>query len=297
MATRATRSQSAPLASLTRLRATLGGLILVLSAGAAWAQRTVLEVVPLHHLIVRDVIPLLQPLLADGGTLTGTANQLIIRTTPENMAQLQTALRAIDVPIKQLRVSVTQDYATVTQTAHGGVSGTLAAGDLAVSAGAYPPNPTPGEDFSAAVEIDSYRTQRREDARHQHFVVTMDGHTAELETGTQIPLPYIAAGPYGSAASGIDYHAATSGLLVTPHLAGDRVTIEVAPHLERLDPYGSGAIEAQRSITTVTGRLGEWLPLGGATVAGGGVDAETLARTRRASDNTYQLWLKVDEVP
>ena len=65
----------------------LGACLLAL-AFAAQAQQQVLEVLTLGYRQADDLIPLLRPLLAPGGTLTGTSNRLIVRTTPANLAEL-----------------------------------------------------------------------------------------------------------------------------------------------------------------------------------------------------------------
>jgi hypothetical protein len=42
------------------------------------------------------VLPALRPLLEPGGVLTGQRNQLIVRTSPANLAELRRALQALD---------------------------------------------------------------------------------------------------------------------------------------------------------------------------------------------------------
>jgi hypothetical protein len=106
---------------------------------------------------------------------------------------------------------------------------------------------------------------------------------------------YNETSPYGEVNSGIDYQGVSSGVYVTPRLQGDRVTLDIEPRLERPDPYGSGAIETHAAATTVSGRLGEWIALGGAHTVSGGSDSELLARTRRQGDNSYSVWVKVEE--
>ena len=123
---------------------------------------------------------------------------------------------------------------------------------------------------------------------------------AFIATGQQIPQPYVdlTTTPYGDAVTrGIDYQQILSGMYVTPRLQGDRVVLDVAPQLERLDAAGSGAITTHSSQTTVSGRLGEWIPLGGANLTSSGDDAELLARTRRHGDNSYAVWIKVEVAP
>ncbi|MGH8708496.1 MAG: secretin N-terminal domain-containing protein, partial [Burkholderiales bacterium] len=72
---------------------------------AAWAQAS-LEVIDLRHTTAEQVLPALRPLLEPGGVLTGQRSQLIVRTSPANLAELRRALEALDAPARRLVISV-----------------------------------------------------------------------------------------------------------------------------------------------------------------------------------------------
>ena len=299
MESRATRSQFAALTPLIRCLVVLAATLL---SASAWAERLTLEVIPLQHRLVRDMIPILRPMLDPAGTLTGTSNQLIVRTTPENLYQLKQVIYSIDTQIKQLKISVTQDVNRVTQQRQDALSGHLRAGNFA--AGVPDSGPVAGGELAidtkaGAVRYDTASTTTRDDSNNLHFVVTMEGQPAFITTGQDVPYPYHdeTITPYGASTSdGVDYQNVSSGVYVTPRLQGERVVLEVAPQLARLDP-SSGAIETHRAGTTISGRLGEWLPLGGSQITEGAANSELLARTRRQGDNTYSVWVKVEEQP
>src|SRR5689334_19769610 len=101
---------------------------LLVWAAAAWAQMAV-EVIPLKYRMAEEVIPALQPLLVQEGSLSGLRGQLVLRTTPSNLRDIQRVLATIDVPPKRLLVSVAQ--ATLSDTRRRGIelSGTLRADD------------------------------------------------------------------------------------------------------------------------------------------------------------------------
>ncbi len=75
------------------------------------AAQYALEIIPLKHRTVEQVLPTLRPLLEPGGTLTGQANQLIVRASPANLADIRRALDAIDRPLRRLQISVRFDDA------------------------------------------------------------------------------------------------------------------------------------------------------------------------------------------
>src|SRR6478735_9601175 len=93
-----------------RLRATTNILAFCLAlASAASLGQGAIEVIPLRHRTAEQVIPVLQPLLAPGGALSGQYNQLIVRTSPENLAQIRQVLESIDKPSRRLMISVRFD--------------------------------------------------------------------------------------------------------------------------------------------------------------------------------------------
>src|SRR5438105_7458395 len=68
-----------------------------------------LEIIPLRHRTAEQVLPALQGLVEPGGTLSGQGSQLIVRTTPANLAEIRRALAAIDTPARRLQISVRFD--------------------------------------------------------------------------------------------------------------------------------------------------------------------------------------------
>ena len=58
------------------------GLILLFGwFAAAQAQETVLEVIDLKYRSAEQIVPMLKPLLAPGGTISSLQNRVIVRTT------------------------------------------------------------------------------------------------------------------------------------------------------------------------------------------------------------------------
>lgn len=70
-----------------------------------------LEIIPLRHRTVEQVLPALQPLVEPGGTLSGARGQLFLRASPGNVAEIKRALDAVDRPARRLEVSVRFDDA------------------------------------------------------------------------------------------------------------------------------------------------------------------------------------------
>ena len=79
----------------------LFALLLIASYTLSAEEITIL---PLHHRLPEQVLPTLEPLVSPGGSIVGAGNQLFVRTTPENLLELQTVLAAIDKPLQRLLI-------------------------------------------------------------------------------------------------------------------------------------------------------------------------------------------------
>jgi type II secretory pathway component GspD/PulD (secretin) len=98
--------------------------VLACGAAAAGAQHA-LEIIPLRSRTVEQVLPVLQPLVEPGGTLSGARNQLFLRASPGNVAEIRRALEAIDRPSKRLQISVRFDDALEREQRDIAVSGAV----------------------------------------------------------------------------------------------------------------------------------------------------------------------------
>ena len=71
-----------------------------------YAQNSVLEVITLKYRTAEQVIPVLKPLLGKDGTLSGMQNQLIVRTSPANLADIKKVLVTLDAMPRRLMIKV-----------------------------------------------------------------------------------------------------------------------------------------------------------------------------------------------
>jgi hypothetical protein len=70
------------------------------------------------------------------------------------------------------------------------------------------------------------------------------------------------------------------GFNVRPRLTADRVTLDIAVFVSTQDPLARGS-QSQTLTTTLTGRLGDWIPIGGAAdLPPADATAEIVAQTR-----------------
>lgn len=232
-------------------------LLLLLAAAGAFAQGA-LEVILLRHRTAEQVIPVLRPLLEPGGALSGQYNQLIVRTSPGNLAQIRAVLDSIDQPARRLTISVRFD--TAQEGARSGVQT-----DARIS----------NRGSSADIRIQDSRNSL--DERVDQRIQVLDGGQAYISMGESR-----------------NYAQADTGFAVLPRVSGGNVFLEIGTRQEAF--ARGGAIQGQRAATTVSGRLGEWIELGGVVSASTRADSGILSSSERTASESRRVWVKVEEL-
>jgi type II secretory pathway component GspD/PulD (secretin) len=160
------------------------------------AGQNPLEIIPLRHRTAEQVLPALRPLMDPGATLTGQGTQLIVRTSPANLAELRRALEAIDRPLRRLQISVRFDDA-------------LDAALQGVEAGGRISN------RGTRVEAQALGSQSTATERLDQRIQVLEGGRAFISTGQSN-----------------DIRETVSGFEALPRLAGERVIVEIAQRRE-----------------------------------------------------------------
>lgn len=287
---------------MKRLQCSLCVIGLLLAAIVTHAAEMSIAVIPLKHRVAQDIIPILEPLVAKGGTVTGMNDQLIVKTTPSNLSQLRAVVNKLDRAPRKLRISVRQDVGASLEAREDAISAHVHTDDVHAGAPAHDGN---GASVSASnehggVSYETISTRDRDDSFNTHFVTALEGQPAWIQTGKSVPLPNqnVYASPNGVVVqNGIEYRDVNSGFYVVPRLNGSQVTLEINPQLNRVDPGGSQVIDTQVAATTVAGRLGQWINIGGANQDFDRRDSFNIARTRSRGGETRGIWVKVDELP
>jgi len=238
-------------------------LLTVLALGAACATlqaaAQTLEVIPLRHRTAEQVIPALRPLVEPGGVLTGQSGQLIVRASPGNIAEIRSALEALDRPLRRLEIWVRFDDAFAASREALRASGE--AGDR-------------GTHLELRARESGSSTQQRVDQRVQ----VLEGGRAFISIGESRPVPmrqYVQTPAGVVSQQTIVVQEAQSGFEVLPRLAGDAVFLDTA----------SGSIRT---------RLGEWTELGGISTERSSATGGIGAAGRASGSSSRRVWLRVE---
>ncbi len=292
--------------SYIHLRALSAGAVLLCVAGAALSQATVLEVIPLRYRTAQEVIPIIQPMLAREGSVSGLQGQLIVRTTPANLEEVKRILASIDTVPRQLLITVRQDGDTDRSRSSAELSGSVGGGHGRAT---IPGNRDPrGGNVVIREGDDRLRVQVAEGRsvesdRNTQTVRVMEGREAFVRVGQSVPVRerqvrrvVINGQVVEQVVDGTQYRDVTTGFYVLPRLSGDSVTLDVRPQRETLSRQVPGAVNVQSVVTTVSGRLGDWMEIGGISQDVSGQQAVILGRTTTTTHDTQRVLVKVEEV-
>jgi len=276
-------------------------------ASSAFGAELGIEVIELRYRTVEQVLPILQPLVPKPGTVSGMHSSLVVRTTPSNLAEIRRVLEAIDRVPRRLMITVRQDADASRADDGFSVSGSIGTARARVSV-------PDGDRDGAGVTVQSGRdddrvrarihsTQSLENDRTTQQLQVLDGNEAVIRIGQSVPVSnrsvvrrVIGGRVVEQTLDTVDYRDALTGFRVRPRMAGDVVTLEISPQRDTLGTQGQGSINVQRVHTTVSGRLGEWIEIGGILSGRAFESAGTVYRSNTATGDDRRVLVRVDEL-
>jgi len=277
-------------------------MALLLSPLASAAE---LEIINLRHRSAEDVLPVIRPLLNEGDVASGMNYQLILRTSPHNLEQIRKLLESVDVTPRRLRISVLQNADSETVARLTGVSG-----NIGLSREARIAVPESGNGGGLNVELGAGQDRLRakvlssrvlEDERNAQHLQVLEGNRALVRSGQSVPVPQrqVIQDQWGTRViDSTQYQEADSGFYVLPRVNGDRVTLEVSAQNDAFVP-GSGdqpAVRVRQTSSTVSGRLGEWLEVGGSGQHKTSDSSTISTRGTSRMQDQYSVLIKVEEI-
>jgi len=260
-----------------------------------------LVVIELNGRTAEEVIPLLQPMLAPGGTISGLRDKLIIRTTPSNLAELRAMLDIVDAPPRRLLITVRQGARGQEREVDLDVSGSVGGDGARVTlpetspraaenpGGVSDAEPAPGN----SVKFQARAENSQRNANTFQTLQVLEGSSAYIAIGQSIPI----RGSVGSdGRETIEYRDVVTGFYATPRVRGNRVTVALATSADSVRDRVTGAAQIQRTDTVVSGTLGEWIDVG--SVSENARDQETgiVFYNSSATGDQRRVYLKVEEV-
>jgi hypothetical protein len=258
------------------------------------AQQMQVEVIDLYARNADEMVRLLRPMLAPGGTIRGFRDKLVISTTPQNLADLRRILDQVDVPPHQLLITLRQDVSSQSTDRKLDISGSVGGEHARVT---VPGNPKkeggPGRN-SDTDHVDVRIESNRSDvagASVQSFRAS-EGEPAFISMGESVPIRVQSAG----GGRPVEYHNVVSGFYAVVRLQGERVTIQLASRADTVIDHTSGAAHIERVSSVISGRLGEWLEVGAVARSAQRDSSGTIYHRSTESGDQRRTYIKVEEL-
>jgi len=282
---------------------TLLGCVFTLTSTPALAQRMKTAVVSLGFNTAQELIPVIKPLVPSPGVVTGRQNQLIIKTTPANLAEVKAVLKSLDRAPANLLISVRHQLDDEIRRDLAGTAAEVHAGGVRLkvggqSSGAGLHAHAEGSRSQASAHLrSSHRTSRQRDKQR---IRVLEGRQAFIQTGLSVPYEQ---GTTVIGSSGVttvrttQFRDVSTGIYVRPQLSGDRVRLEVSQHRNRLGnanhPHRIQVSESSSAVSTV---LGRWTELA-ANVSSNTSGVSGLAAKQTVQrDRTLRVYVKVERM-
>lgn len=240
-----------------------------------------LEIIELRNRPAEQIIPIVRPMLDQDGAISGSGFQLMVRTSAGNLVQIRQMVASLDRAARQLMIQVRQDQEASDSRFDARAGGVIA----------------PGNSRIVGTVTDS-AAQGRNDITQQ--VRTQEGSPAFIRSGTShlVPSRSVRRTINGVVVQDTAVERdLTTGFYATPRVNGDNVTIDISSQRDtQADNLGASGANISRASTTISGKLGEWLEVGGTSQSRVSEGRGMVARSSEAGALTQRVYLRVDEV-
>lgn len=282
-------------------------LAVLLAATTGVAAQTTVEIIPLNYRSSEQVIPVIQPLLGRESSVSGFQNQLVIRATATELAEIRRVLASIDKAPRRLLITVRQNADLERERREAEVSGSIGNDHARVTipgSGSRSGGNVvlrDGDDRLRGRIIDS--RQVSSDSSTQTLQV-LEGSSAFIRVGESRPVPsrqvvrtVINGQIVDRVVESTEYRDAATGFSVRPRLQGDIVTLDISPQRDSFDDRRRGTVNVQQVTTTVSGRIGEWIDLGGIGDSRSDERSALLGRSSGRIEDRRGVQVRVEVLP
>lgn len=244
------------------------------------------EVIALNFRLAQDVLPIAQSVVGDQGKVDAYGNQLIVNAPAAVIAELHAVLSELDTEPRKLLISVDTQSSAASNDNGYRLDGSARIGDLEVQSGK---GETRNRD---QVRIIRRSTDSQGGGTQQ--IQTTEGYPALIQIGQSVPITSTGADSYGQLYQQTQYRDITRGFYATATVQGDRVQVTISSHNDRMSASRPDRVDIQQTDTRVSGRLGEWISLGGIDESAHSSETGLLRRYSTEGRQNLSIRLKVD---
>jgi len=270
-------------------------LLLLLSMIAQAAM--IIETIELHHRPTEEIIPVIQPMLDKDASITGTGYKLIIKSTPQNIEQIKTLVKEIDVDQTQLLIHVVVNNKLQMNDSETSVNAKAGDKDSSIRIGTHRPPADSGAsstDGNIKYDVRVAETAHSRDQPIAQVVRVSEGYWASIQVGQAFPITSRRRNLNGTITETVSWRNVTNNFRVMPRTHGEQVTLTIMPNNDSFNPATPGRINTSGLETTLTGRIGQWIHLGGTQQTSAKDTSGISYRTEERDSAHNQIWLKVE---
>ena len=243
------------------------------------------EIIQLQHVQAQEVLPLIQPFLAENASISAEGDSIILETTAANLQQVTILIHQLDIPAKQLHISVSLDPDVVLQSL---------ASNQAQSA---QPTDKTTDVIKPAVASDSsliYKTEGREVSPGIQVIKVLQDRWTMIRTGQSIPVINRVRNPDGTMTESISHQQINQGLRIKPHLTDQQVTLYVQPFYEADNQSGPGTKLYYKQEKVTYAVLSSWFGLETTSGTAIPVSKAWLKQNQNAANPVSLIYLRID---
>ncbi len=257
------------------MRGWLFGLLILLYSSYSTANKA--TVVTIDYADAGEIADVLEGLVDAGGSVRVYQNQLIINSSPANIAELKDIIELLDEPPRKLLISVK----SVGQHS-GNSSGFEVSGQFG--------NGSHHREFNAdgtvtetTVKLRSYSRGVSGTSGADQSIQALEGRDAYVLVGQSTLLP---SGHYG----GVTQISAQQGFWVNARVQGQQVTVSLNARHDSLD---GRQLNTASVDTRVQGNLGQWLAIGSLSGFEEQSGSAIASRARDSRSSASTVYIKV----
>lgn len=250
-------------------------LLLLLTTGLCQAEVFVTKSINLNYRQAEDVVSLLRPFLHPDGAITADGYRILVKTSPNNYQDLLQLVAEIDVSMRQLRISVTIDN------------------DLVAQENNPLTNNLDDADEHNKTVSKLYTTEKKNRPGTTQHVNVTEGKWANISSGESIPVGQRTRNPDGTITESITYKSIDNSIQILPRINGKNVTLFIRPQISTRTG-AAGRSHSQSAETTLTGKLNQWIPIGGTFSIDVNQPGSRLYSTQGRENSEKQMFVKVE---
>jgi type II secretory pathway component GspD/PulD (secretin) len=259
-----------------------------------------IETIQLQGRPAAELVEILRPMVQQGGSISGTGYKLIIRSSPENIAQIKSLVADIDRTPQQLLISVSMGRQVAgqerQQTQRIKISGQNADVEVGQKSKTGDAGKVSIENDRIKYDAELFERRNQQTTPAVQKVRVTEGLWASIGAGQAIPVRTRQINVDGTVTETLTYQPVTTGFQVKPRVNDGNVMLSIRPQRQSTSNSKYGAYNTTQLETTVAGKLGQWIALGHIVNQVSASGQSILSESARQNTSTDQIWVKVERV-